>query len=1075
MKNLFIVIFFINHLKAIKMEKTFQVKLALVSLLMFVVGQVNAQVTVTGTVMDDSGFEAVGATILEKGTQNGTATDLNGNFRLTVKSSKATLVVSYVGFESQEVALNGRTQVTVTLKSDAQTLEETVVIGYGTQKKMTLTGAVSNVGSKELLKAPVANLGNALQGHLPGVQTVQYSGMPGADDPVIRIRGIGSLNSAEPLVLVDGVERSFTQIDPNEVADISILKDASATAVFGVRGANGVILVTTKRGQAGEASVSASASAGVQQISEFIDFTDSYTYGRMWNYAQITDTRDPSQWPGSSYINDYTPYAGDGIRFDQQAMEHFKNGDMPMTYPNVDWINYLMNDAAWQEQVNVNVNGGTDRMRYFVSTGIFNQNSLFKTFSDNPNETFKYNRYNYRANLDIDVSRYSTLAITLGGRVENRTTVGVGEQELFRYLQGSTPYSSYGVDDEGRLIVTDPTLVGPYDRAALTNFYKLGYNQTSKNVLNFDLQYKLDMSWLTKGLDFKVKASYNSEYLAPKSMKSAYGTGTQYVATIVDGQQVLRKEGVAWPPTYDESAGRYGSRNWYTEASFNYSRKFGLNNVGALLLYNQSKTYYPWDSDGLYSSIPKGYVGLVGRITYDYDLRYMIDFNIGRNGSENFAKGKRYGTFPSFSFGWIPSNEHFWGPGLKKAMGYLKLRASWGKVGNDNTNGARFMYLPGAWSFYSGHMSGNPLNSGTNFGTNPGSGDWLQAAKELTAGNPDVTWETAEKINLGLDSRFINDKLSLYVDFFWEDRKDILVSNAAKLPAVTSLPSSYVNSGRVKNHGYEVSLSWDDKVGDFSYRINPSMSFARNKIVEMLEVPPMYDYLARTGLPVGTHFVYELFEFYNEGTEDRYMDKYGQPMPDQGVAVKPGDCVYVDLNNDGVIDANDQHAFGYTDIPEMNYSLNGSLQWKGLDFSMTWVGADHVNRMLNSYYRDQFGSTNTSALNQWIADNSWTEDNQTAILPRISFSNRVHNNRDSRAWLINTSYIRLKNVELGYTINKPKAVSMLNSIRFYATGQNLLTFTDFKANDPEADGGNYQYGIKYPNTRVFNFGIKVNF
>lgn len=1056
------------------MEKTFQVRLALVSLLMFFMAQVNAQVSVTGVVLDDSGLEAIGATILEKGTQNGTVTDIDGKFKITVKSSKSILVVSYVGFETQEVALNGRTSVKVTLKSDAQNLEETVVIAYGTQKKMTLTGAVSNVSSKELLKAPVANLGNALQGHLPGVQTVQYSGMPGADDPVIRIRGIGSLNSAEPLVLVDGVERSFTQIDPNEVADISILKDASATAVFGVRGANGVILVTTKRGQAGEASVSASASAGVQQISEFIDFTDSYTYGRMWNYAQITDTRDMANWPKSSYIDDYTPYEADGIRFNQQAMEHFKNGDMPMTYPNVDWIDYLMKDAAWQEQVNVNVNGGTDRMRYFVSTGIFNQNSLFKTFSDNPNETFKYNRYNYRANLDIDVSRYSTLAITLGGRVENRTTVGVGEQELFRYLQGSTPYSSYGVDDEGRLIVTDPTLVGPYDRAALTNFYKLGYNQTSKNVLNFDLQYKLDMSWLTKGLDFKVKASYNSEYLAPKSMKSAYGTGTQYVATIVDGQQVLRKEGVAWPPTYDESAGRYGSRNWYTEASFNYSRKFGLNNVGALLLYNQSKTYYPWDSDGLYSSIPKGYVGLVGRITYDYDLRYMIDFNIGRNGSENFAKGKRYGTFPSFSFGWIPSNEKWWGD-MKKAIGYLKLRASWGKVGNDNTNGARFMYLPGSWSFYSGHMSGNPLNSGTNFGTNPGSGDWLQAAKELTAGNPDVTWETAEKINVGFDSRFINDKLSLYVDFFWEDRKNILVSNAALLPAVTSLPSSYVNRGRVKNHGYEVSMSWEDKIGEVSYRIAPSMSFARNKIMDMLEVPPMYDYLARTGLPVGTHFVYDLFEYYNEGTEERYEAKYGQPMPDQGVALKNGDCVYVDLNNDGVIDANDQKAFGYTDIPELNYSLNGTLQWKGLDFSMTWVAADHVNRLLNTYYRDQFGSTNTSALNQWVADNSWTVDNQDALLPRISFTNRVHNNRDSRAWLTDTRYIRLKNAELGYTINKPKFYSQLNSVRFYLTGQNLLTFTDFKGNDPEADGGNYQYGIKYPMTRVFNFGVKVNF
>lgn len=1029
-----------------------------------------AQHTVTGTVLDDLGEGAAGATVREKGTQNGAATDINGKFSLKVKSGKATLVVSYIGFETQEVALSGRTNVTIKLKSDAQLLSETVVIAYGTQKKVTLTGAVANVGGDELVKAPVGNLGNALQGHLPGVQTVQYSGMPGADDPVIRIRGIGTMNSAEPLVLVDGVDRPFTQLDPNEVESISILKDASATAVFGVRGANGVILVTTKRGKTGKASVSASASAAVQQISDYIDFADSYTYGRMWNYAAITDSRDVAKWPGTSYVDDYTPYQDDGIRFNQQAMKHFKDGDMPMTYPNVNWMDYIMKNAAWQEQVNVNVNGGTDKVRYFISTGVFNQSSLFKTFSNNSDETFKYNRYNYRANLDIDVSKYSSLAITLGGRVENRTTLGQGEEFIFRYLQGATPYSSYGIDEEGRLIVSDDRLVGPYDRAPLTNYYKLGYNKASRNVLNFDLQYKHDMSWLTEGLEFKVKASYNSTYTVNKSMKSGYGTGTQYVATIVDGKEVLRKEGVAWPASYDE--GRYSERNWYAEASLNYSRKFGKHSVGALLLYNQSKTYYP----ALYNDIPSGYAGLVGRVTYDYDLRYLFDFNIGYNGTENFNDeiGKRYGTFPAFSAGWIASNEKFWEP-LKDVVSYLKIRGSYGKVGNDVLENYRFGYLKGQWGFYNGHMSGNPLNSGTNFGTNPGSEDWLRAAKELTVGNPDVTWETASKLNLGLDAHFINDKLSLNLDFFWEDRKDILVNNEPKLPAVTSIIPQSVNRGRVKNHGYEITLGWDDKIGDFRYHISPSFTFARNKVIEMLEEDKLYDYLARTGHPIGTHFVYELFEYYNKETEERYQAKYGTPMPDQGTTLKYGDCVFVDLNGDGTIDANDMHAYGYTDIPEINYSLNASCQWKGFDFSMTWVGADHVNRMLNTYYRDQFGSTNTSALAQWVADNSWTEDNQNAILPRISFTNRVHNNRDSRAWLTDTKYIRLKNIEVGYTINKPKFVPLLNSVRFFVNAQNLLTFTDFKGNDPEADGGNYQYGIKYPMTRVFNFGVKVNF
>ena len=1028
-----------------------------------------AQLRVEGTVKDETGEALMGVAILIQGEGTGAVTDFDGHYVLPSVKQGATLEFSYLGYQTKVVKATGR-RLDVSLVPDLKNLDEVVVIAYGQQKKVTITGAVSAVGGDELLKAPVANVSNALQGKLPGISVVQASGMPGDDEPVIRVRGIGSLNSAEPLVLVDGVERSFGQIDPNEIEDISILKDASATAVFGVRGANGVILVTTKRGTPGKASVSVTASTAIQQISKFVEFADSYTYGKMWNYTAITDALPMSQWPGSATIADYAPYDNTGIRFSQDVMEHFRKGDMPTTFPNTNWIDYLMKDAAWQEQVNVNVKGGTDKVRYFVSAGFLNQNSLFKTFSNNDDETFRYKRFNYRANLDIDVSKYSQLALTLGGRVQNRTTMGGGEGFLFRYLQGATPYAGIGIDSEGRHVVADKNIVGPYDRDALSNFYELGYQNTSVNVLNLDLQYKLDMSFLTKGLDFKIKGSYNTDYSARKDRQNGFGTGVNYVATLVDGKEVLRKENITWPIPYSDS--RWGNRNWYAEASFNYARKFGKHNVGALLLYNQSKTYYPWDSDGsLYRSIPKGYVGLVGRVTYDYDTRYLFDFNIGYNGSENFAEGKRYGTFPSFSAGWIPSSEKFWEP-LKNVIGYLKLRGSWGKVGNDNTNGARFLYLPGAWQFYTGTMTVNPQNRGANFGTR---GNWLQAVKELTAGNPNVTWETASKINLGLDAAFLGDRLMLNLDFFWEDRKDILVSNASLLPAVTSLPGSYVNEGRVKNHGYEITLKWSDKVGDFRYSISPSIAFARNKIIEMLEVPPMYDYLRRTGLSVGQRFGYDLFELYQEGTEERYKAAYGVEMPTQLVSLKYGDAVYVDLNGDGLIDQNDQKPLGYPDNPEITWSVNAQLHWKGLDFSMLWVGANNTSRMLNGYYRDQFGSTNTSALTQWVADNSWTEDNRDAILPRISFTNRGNNNLDSRAWIIDSKYVRLKNVEIGYTFNKPTWMPLFNFVRFYASGQNLLTFANFKGNDPEAPGQGLDFGVRYPMTRVFNFGVQVNF
>ena len=1025
--------------------------------------------TVEGTVLDESGEPLIGVSVLVQGQGTGGITDIDGHFRIQNVKLGTKLEFSYVGYLTQVQVVKGRS-MNITMQPDTKTLEDVVVIAYGQQKKVTITGAVSAVGGDELLKAPVANVANALQGKLPGISVVQHSGMPGDDTPTIRVRGTGSLNDATPLVLVDGVERPFGQLDPNEIADISILKDASATAVFGVRGANGVILVTTKRGAPGKASVTVSASAAVQQISQFVDFADSHTYGKLWNYTAITDALPMSQWPGTTNIANYNDYANTGIKFSQDVMEHFRKGDMPTTFPNTDWIDYMMKNAAWQEQVNVNVSGGTEKVRYFVSAGFLNQNSLFKTFSKNDDETFKFNRFNYRANLDINVSKYSQLALTLGGRVQNRTTMGGGEGFIFRYLQGATPYAGVGVDGEGRHIIADSNIVGKYDRDALSNYYDLGYQNESTNALNLDLQYKLDMSFITPGLDFKIKGSYNTDYTARKNRQNGFGTGVTYVATLVDGKEVLRKENITWPLPYSEA--KWGNRNWYAEASFNYSRKFGKHNVGALLLYNQSKTYYPWDSDNsIYQGIPKGYVGLVGRVTYDYDTRYMVDFNIGYNGSENFAEGKRYGTFPSFSVGWIPSSEKFWEP-IKKYIGYLKIRGSWGKVGNDNTNGARFLYLPGAWQFYTGTMTSNPDARGANFGT---SGTWLQAVKELTAGNPNVTWETASKFNVGVDAAFINDRLTVNFDMFWEDRKDILVSNGSLLPAVTSLPSSYVNEGRVKNHGYELTLKWADQIGDFRYQISPSIAFARNKVIEMLEVPPMYDYLSRTGLPVGQPFGYELFEFFNEGTAQRYKEAYGVDMPNQNIELKYGDAVFVDLNGDGIVDQNDQKPLGYTDNPEITWSVNASLNWKGLDFSMLWIGADNVSRSLNGYFRDQFGSTNTSALVQWVAENSWTEDNPGAILPRISFNNRTHNNRDSRAWMINAKYVRLKNVEIGYTINKPKLVPLLNYVRFYVSGQNLLTFADFKGNDPEAPGTGLDLGMRYPMTRVYNFGVQVNF
>jgi len=1043
------------------MGKSCRLHLLLLALLLSGVTFAQNLLKVQGLVTDEQNEPLIGVTVQIQNKSKGTVTDADGNYVLPGVPKGSTLVFTYVGYKPQQVKVMSSTHNIIMLADNKQ-LDELVVIGYGQQRKVTLTGSVSNVDGKELLKSPAASLGNALSGKLPGMQSVQYSGVPGGDDPVIRIRGVGTFNSAEPLVLVDGVERGFSQIDPNEVQDISILKDASATAVFGVRGANGVILVTTRHGQVGKPRITLTASAGLQQISKFLEPASSYEYATAYNHAQTVEG-----------------VAEDGLKFSQEAIRHWKDMDMPTVYPSTNWFKYLMNDHAWQEQYNVNVTGGTERVRYFVSVGMLDQNGLFKTFNQGKDANFKYRRYNFRTNLDIDFSRWNTLSIGIGGRIGRRNSIGNGEYNgqsgLFGVeglLNNGTPMSGYGLDSQGRRIVSDPDLVGAVGSDGLGLIYQHGYTIQRENVVNLDLQYKLKLDFITKGLDFRIKGSYNSDYTQQKARTT--GDGIKYKATIAEGEYeadgspkiVYVRQGDTWPLGYSEA--RWGGRNWYAESSLNYARKFGDHNVTALLLYNESKNYYP---GGIYNSIPRGYVGMVARATYDYQTKYLLDLNMGYNGSENFAKGKRFGFFPSASVGWIASSEKFWKP-ISKIVTYLKIRGSIGKVGNDQGVG-RFLYLPGTWQFYNNNGGAWWTNDRTgNFGT--ANGSFMPGARESSNGNPDVTWETAVKQNYGFDARFLNDRLSLGVDLYWEDRKNILVSNETTVAGISALKPNSINYGRVKNHGYEITLRWADKIGQVDYSISPAVAYSRNKVVEMAEVKKEFNHMYHRGHPVGQPFGYEFFEFYVPGkTEEHYKAQYGTDMPDQQITLRPGDCVFVDLTGDGKVDANDVHAIGYSDIPEYTGSVNATLNWKGLDFSMTWVGAAHVNRQLSSFYTPAFGTGNQSMLNKWVYDNSWTEDNPNAILPRISLekSAREHNGALSAPWMVDASYIRLKNLEIGYSFHIPGL--KINSIRVYANGYNLLTFTSFKANDPEAQAG---YGsTRYPMTRVYNFGMNINF
>lgn len=827
--------------------------------------------TVSGVVKDDTGEPVIGAGVLVKGTTLGTITDIDGHFSFRADDLNGVLVVSFVGMETQEIPMKGKGTFDIVLKSSNTLLEEVQVVAYGAQKKVTLTGSISSVNTDELLKVPTASIGNMLSGVLSGVSSIQSSGQPGGDDPDVFIRGISTLNTmnAKPLYLVDGVERSFFQIDPNEVENITILKDASSTAVFGVRGANGVIIVTTKRGKEGKAKINASFSYGIQTPTRMPEFVNSYDYATFLNEAYTNDGKDP--------------------KFTPEAVEAFRTHSNPIIYPDTDWMELLFKSSAPQTQGNVNISGGTERVRYFISMGMLDQKGFFKNHDTRYDANFNFNRYNYRANLDIDFTKTTLVAINMGGRVEKRNFPRSGDDinQLFRRIYWATPFSGPGIVD-GKWIKGNSQYLPVGLSDGLGNIYGRGYGSKTTNVVNLDLALTQKLDFVTKGLQFKIKVAYNSGYDHTKERATSIEsyqpwyrkdvTWMEHPAGSDPNEVVYIQDGEAGLISYAESFGK--SRDWYAEASFDWKRDFDLHHLSALALYNQSKTYYP-DSD--YPGIPRGYVGLVGRVTYDYDNKYLIEGNVGYNGSENFAPGNRYGFFPAVSGGWVLTQEEF----LKDnpVVNFLKIRASYGIVGNDRYHPYgtgfmdRFLYLPNSYF----------IGSGYQFGTGT---SWSPGAYEKSFGNSGLSWEKSAKQNYGIDFSLFNQKLSGSIDYFYEKRTDIL-AKASTDPIIHAMSLPVLNLGIVSNKGVELNLKWNHKINSFRYWTNLNVSYAKNKIVYQDEVPSEYTYTLKTGHPVGQPFGLKVRGFYYEGMED---------VADHSYVLKEGDVVYEDLNHDGKID-----------------------------------------------------------------------------------------------------------------------------------------------------------------------------
>ena len=1037
--------------------------------------------TITGTVIDNTGEAVIGASVIVVGAQTttGTVTDFDGNFTLKVKPGTQ-LKISFVGYKEQVVkATNG---MKVTLQEESTMLQGVEVVAYGVQKKVTVTGALSSVKAEELTRTPVSSVNNVLAGQLSGVTTVQTSGEPGSDAAQIFVRGQGTWADSSPLIQVDGVEREMWDIDPNEIESVTVLKDASATAVFGVRGANGVVLITTKRGAEGKAKISFNVSFSALTPTKMVEQASSYDYATFHNAMRANDGKDPY--------------------FSKEIIQKFQDGSSPILFPSMKWTDYLMKDITLQQQHNVNISGGNKTVKYFISAGMFTQDGIFEEFDRPYDFGYQYQRFNYRSNLDINVTKSTLVSFNISGKIDEsrKPHTGQSSDQMIREMYWASPFSSPGFVD-GRYIVTstaesdnindvpgESALILPFGTSTPMAYAmsQPGAYHYNNNKLQMDLVLDQKLDFVTKGLSLKLKGSYNSSYQVRKEITNSAATYTPVYHKWLDESGAVKEQiqyrlsGDNTEPVYSNSSPSTG-RNWYAEGSLNYNRSFGLHTITALALYNQSKEYY---IRGDYSDIARTYVGFVGRVTYDWNNRYMAEVNFGYNGSENFAPGKRFGSFPAGSVGWVVSDEPFFKP-VKKYISFLKLRASWGLVGNDKIGGNRFMYMADPYIVNQTNTFDRFTYTSVNepafayiFGIENGTA--TKGAYESAKNNPDVSWEKAFKQDYGFDMNFFDDRLRTVFDYYREHRTDILAQDWT-IPGFLGFNPPYTNFGIVDSQGWELSVNWQDKIGsDFRYSVKVNLSHNQNEIIEDRQAPQQNDYMYTAGHRIGSRLQYKFWKYYYEGAEADYEKEFGSPFPTQLVTkLYPGDPVFVDLDKNGEIDANDQSRdYGYTDDPQYIAGLNLALYYKNISFSAQFTGAWAVSRVLGDVFRRPFQNRSTvldGGLLQYHLDNTWTVANPdaNAEYPRATWENANQNYAGSTLFEKDAKYLRLKTIQIAYDFHFPFMKKLgMNQLQLALSGYNLFTITPYKFGDPEARASTTP---SYPLQRTYTASLKVGF
>lgn len=988
-----------------------------------------SQISIKGVIKDQLDNPLKGVSIEIVDSNEGTVTDEEGKYSIFVKPTDS-LRFSYVGFQTITLPVKNRVDLNVTMDAVEGSLNEVVAVGYGKQKKVSMVGAQSTVDVQKL-KLPTANLNTSLAGRLAGVVSVQRSGELGSHGADIWIRGISTFSSSlsAPLVLVDGVPRDFSDIDPEDIASFSILKDAAATAVYGVRGANGVILINTKTGKIGKPLIKFRYNEGITNFTKLPSFASGVDYMKAANEASVT--RDGQ------------------AKYSQENMDKTASGEDRDLYPDVDWFDALFRKAGHQRNANLNIGGGSENAKYYIGlsyyneTGMYKQDSLQKYDSQN-----SLKRYNVTSNLTINLTPTTEVKLGVRGYLINVNYPGTSAGTIFGDAFFKTPviypvmYSNGKTPD-----VASSRLSNPY--AELT---QTGYVNQWRSQLASNLQVKQDLGFWLKGLSLSGKFAfdtYNYTSLHREKVPDTYlaigrddnGDLIQQLTNPGKGTEYLGYDAV-----------KNGDRTIYNEFSLNYRSTFGKHDVSGMLLYNQSDKLNTQATD-VVSSLPYRFRGLAGRATYGFDDRYFIEFDFGYNGSENFAPQNRYGFFPSIGAGWVVSKEKFFEP-LKGAVQLLKFRFSHGKVGNSQIDGRRFAYIATVDN-----------TSGYTFGENM---DNSYSGKDIGDYAADVTWEVAKKTNLGIDLDVLHGKLSLQADLFKEQRTGIFLRRAS-LPYYLGLQANpYGNVGSIDNQGVDGTLTWRGNIGDVKFQFMGNFTWSRNKVIEDDLPNYKYPWMERKGRKVSQTFGYIALGLFESEEEI-------ENSPLQNGDVRPGDIKFKDLNGDGKIDSYDKLPIGYGSIPEMVYGLGFSFSYKNLSLSGLFQGVGNVDILLGGEGLQPFqqglsrGNVLSNINDRWSIENP----DPNAFYPRLTPGTINDNYEASTWWLKNGRYMRLKSLQLTYNLSKSFLKrSSLKDAYLFLEGINLLTFSPFKIYDVELGNGR---GDNYPNTRTFAVGFGFSF